>query len=243
MNGLKTCGLILLTTLLLTACEEPTPPVPPESMRYSPGSLPADQDVQSEERTSPGAPLHENFEGAPQLSLFPRVGDYQPPRGDERHPFWETFIDHFTRTSGLMQSPDEPPNHAWSFRSINTIDSVAYFSPLAVEPETAYRVSFRMQTNLPEEASAGVGVLEFDQFLWIGEQYDEETIRTHLVAPALIGQRLEGENTLAELHQFDFTTGPRTRMVHLVFFREGPHARHSVLLDDVAIEPLEPTAN
>jgi len=229
--------LIVATALLLAGCEEPTPPVPPEGLDVAPSSP-----VNEEARETPKPPIHETFEKEPQLSLFPRVGDFQPPRGDERHPFWETFIDHFTRTSGLSRSPDEPPNHAWSFRSINTIDSVAFFAPVAVEPQARYTVSFRMQTDLPEGASAGVGILEFDQFLWIGEQYPEETQKEHLSAPATIGVKLEGKHSLDELQQFTFTTAPTTRMVHLVFFREGAHSRQAVLLDDVAIT-IEPTTN
>jgi len=224
----------LSATLLfsITACEEPTPPVPPDSFKVPT----AQTAVTLDDRVPPSTPLEETFEGQPQMSLFPRVGDYKPPRGDERHPFWETFIEHFTRTSGLSRSPEEPPNHAWSFRSINTIDSVAYFSPVAVEPDTTYRVAFRMQTDLTEEGTAGVGVLEFDEFLWIGEQYDEETATKHLTEPATIGKRLTGKNDLVDLQEFIFTTGPRTQMVHLVFFREGPHNRQTVLLDDISIK-------
>jgi len=224
-------ALAVPTVLFLAGCEDPTPPVPPAGP-----TAPSSSTVDDTSPEAPTPPLHETFENKPQLSLFPRVGDFQPPRGDERHPFWETFIEHFTRTSGLSRSPDEPPNHAWSFRSINTIDSVAFFAPVAVEPQTAYTIGFRMQTDLPEGASAGVGILEFDQFLWIGEQFTEETQQEHLSAPPTVGVSLEGKHSLDELHQFTITTAPQTRMIHLIFFREGEHSRQTVLLDDVEIK-------
>lgn len=224
-----TLALTIPVIFLLSGCEEPTPPAPPG------GTMTAASTAADEAPETPTPPLYETFEKEPQLSLFPRVGDFQPPRGDERHPFWETFIDHLTRTSGLSRSPDEPPNHAWSFRSINTIDSAAFFAPVAVEPQTGYTVSFRMQTDLPEGASAGGGILEFDQFLWVGEQFTEETQQEHLSAPPTVGVTLEGKHSLDELQQFTITTGPQTRMLHLVFFREGEHSRQTVLLDDISI--------
>jgi len=227
------------TLLFLGACEEPTPPVPPLSTTETTRTEAVAQPPAQENPKPPQAPIREDFEAQPRLSLFPRVGDYQPAREDERHPFWETFIDHLTRTAGLMSSRDTPPRHVWSFRSINTIDSVGFFSPLSVEPATKYTISFRMQTDLPDGASAGVGVLEFDRFLWLGEQYDEETTKAHLTEEAIVGARLKGKTRLDDLQQFDITTGPNTHMIHLVFFREGPHDRHSILLDDIAVEPLE----
>ena len=166
--------LFFLLILLLGGCEQS--PAPPATE--------GEVTTQGEPAPSPPSPpIIEDFEGEPTLSLFPRAGDSQPPLDDERHAYWRTFIDHLTRTSGLVQKEGEAPNRAWSFRSINTIDSVGYFAPLEVEPQTSYTVSFRMQTELPEKASAGVGILQFDQFLWVGEQYDDETLKKHMSGP------------------------------------------------------------
>jgi len=34
---------------------------------------------------------------------------------------------------------------------------------------------------------------------------------------------------------FTFRTGPQTRMIHLVFFREGIPSRDSIAIDDIEI--------
>ncbi|MBW2504545.1 MAG: hypothetical protein JRE16_08250 [Deltaproteobacteria bacterium] len=183
----------------------------------------------------PEPPIVEDFEGAPQLSLFPRVGDYQPDASSERHPYWVTFIDHLMKLSGLAASADEH-NKAWSFRSVNTIDSLGFFSPLKVSPLTTYEVTFRMQATLPEGASAGIGILEFDEFLWLGEQYTESLYRQHYQNMHQ-GVRLTGDIEWSE-QGFTFTTGPKTAMIHLVLFREGTHDSTVLLFDDIQIHPL-----
>ncbi len=188
----------------------------------------------------PTPPLFENFEGEPQLSLFPRVGDYRPENDDsERLPYWGTFIEHVLKTSGVAKGVrDGAPSRAFGFRSINTLDSIAFFTPLAVEPQTVYQVSFRLKADLPEGAMAGIGVLEFDEFLWVGEQYSESLALKHQTGVqegVRISGKIDWEPTV-----FSFTTGPATRMIHLVFFREGKHDRLPVLWDDIAIEKAAP---
>ena len=185
-----------------------------------------------DERVPPQPPMLETFDARPQLSLFPRVGDYQPADDDERYPFWKTFIDHFSKVSGLVKDP-ETENKAWSFRGINTIDSVAFFSPLAVEPATEYLISYRVKTELPEGAATGIGVLEFKEFLWIGEQYTEKTTREHLLG-SFKGIELTG-NIDWEEKEFTFRSSPQTKMIHIVFYREGEHSRLPVLIDDIEI--------
>ncbi len=87
--------------------------------------------------------------------------------------------------------------------------------------------------EFPEGASAGIGVLEFDQFLWIGEQYSEETFKKHYRG-VHEGRRVTGKPT--GLQGFTFTTGPDTRMIHLVLFREGTHDRNSLMFDNISIK-------
>lgn len=190
----------------------------------------------AEEPTPPEPPLRETFDGKPQLSLFPRVSAFRPEDGDtEGLSYWGTFIDHLTRTSGVVEKAGRDGTRAWAVRSIKGIDSVAFFSPLAVKPQTAYRVSFALKCELPKEATAGVGVIEFDEFLWIGEQYPESLLRQHQTG-AREGVRLKGKEGWKE-HSFTFTTTPKTRMVHLILFRDGAEDRkHPVLFDDIRIE-------
>ena len=185
-----------------------------------------------QERTPPTPPIKEDFQDQPKLSLFPRVGDYQPPVDSERHPYWRTFIDHLVKVTGVAEN-QEDGSRGWVFRSINSIDSLGYFAPLAVEPDTTYTVSFKLNAELPEGASAGIGVLEFNEFLWIGEQYTEETFKEHYRG-VHEGKRLTGKPS--GIQSFSFTTGPETRMIHLVLFRDGTHDRNALMFDDIEIK-------
>jgi len=234
MRYLITVLLIALFCLAMTGCdslENGKGVKQPSMYDYQRPGGPRDQEPQ-DDRVPPSPPIIETFDAKPQLSLFPRVGDYQPESGSERHPFWRTFIDHFSKVSGLLQEP-ETGNKAWSFRGINTIDSVAFFSPIGVEADTAYRISYKIKAELPEEAKTGLGVLEFSKFLWIGEQYTEETTKEHLLG-SMIGLELTGDIDW-KTKEFMLTTGPKTRMIHLVFYREGEHSRMPVLIDDIEI--------
>lgn len=250
-------GLVLML-LLTAACQEETPqadklpaqpalnsgdqagqgrPVIPE--QAAPASGPAQQEAaigQAEQEVLPPAPpLFEDFQGTPQLTLFPRAGDFRPADDSDRLPFWNTFIEHLVKVTGVAEEKASG-NRAWVFRSINSIDSVGYFSPLAVVPQTGYRVSFTLAAELPEGASAGIGVLEFNQFLWIAGQYTEETFSRHF-RNSQEGVRLTG--TSKGEHSFTFTTGPDTAMIHLVLFREGSHDRNRVVFDDIRIAEVE----
>jgi hypothetical protein len=185
-----------------------------------------------QERVPPTPPVLEDFQGQPQMSLFPRVGDYQPPLESERHPYWRTFIDHLTKVTGVAEN-QEDGSRGWVFRSVNTIDSLGYFAPFAVKPNTTYNVSFTLRAELPEGASAGIGVLEFNEFLWIGEQYTEETFKKHYRG-VHEGKHLTGKPDGKQT--FTFTTGPETGMIHLVLFRDGTHDRNALMFDNIEIK-------
>ncbi|PLY00110.1 MAG: hypothetical protein C0623_07965 [Desulfuromonas sp.] len=223
--------VLLNLAMALSACDQGK-----NNQESKPPQLPAEQSPadqgEQDERVPPAPPLKETFDGQPQLSLFPRVGDYQPDTADERYPFWRTFIDHFIKVSGLLQNP-ETKNKAWSFRGINTIDSVAWFSPVAVQPNGDYRISYKVKAELPEGAKTGIGILEFKEFLWIGEQYTEKTVEEYLLG-SMIGIEISDDIDWEE-KGFDLRTGPETNMIHLVFYREGEHSRKPVLIDDVEI--------
>lgn len=187
------------------------------------------------EQEQPKTPVFENFQGAPQLSLFPRAGDFRPADDSDRLPYWNTFIEHLVKVTGVAED-QATGSRSWVFRSINSIGSLGYFSPLGVEPRTAYQVSFILEAELSEGASAGIGIIEFNKFLWIPGQYTEETFKQHFRGTHE-GKRLTG--TIKGEHTFTFTTGPETHMVHVVLFREGPHDRNSVKFDDIRIEAVK----
>ncbi len=184
----------------------------------------------------PSPPLFEDFEGAPKLSLFPRIGDYRPEKDDEVVlPFYDTYLEHLVRTAGVVGRPDG--GRAFLMRSVAKLESVGFFSPVAVEPNTRYRISARFKTDLPEGGRAGLGILEFDQFLWVAEQYPKSLVEQHQTA---MQQGLELTGALDwQPQSFEITTGPRTRMIHLIFYREGIEDRSPVLLDDIEIVVVE----
>lgn len=212
---------LCLTLFLATACQEEPREQPGQSLEP--------------EQSPPEPPIFENFQGVPQLSLFPRVGDFRPEVESDRLPYWNTFIEHLNKVTGVTEE-QETGSRAWVFRSIKSIDSLGYFSPLGVEPQTTYQVSFQLAAELTEGASAGIGILEFNQFLWIPGQYTEETFKQHFRG-SHEGNRLTG--TSKGEHTFTFTTGPETRMIHVVLFREGTHDRNSVMFDDIKIERVK----
>jgi len=183
----------------------------------------------------PGAPLLETFQGAPQLSLFPRLGDFRPEEGDERLPFWRTYREHLLKISGVIRADGISSNRVFSFRGIKGIDSVGHFAPLAVKPNRHYRIELRLKADLPAGVSTGVGIIEYRQFLWLGEQYPESLHRQlYLASQELL--RISRTNGWQNF-QLNFTTGPRTRMVHLLFFLEGSvNDRRPVLIDNVSVQ-------
>jgi hypothetical protein len=247
--------MIRLTTVLicfaivLSACQDEGPDAvqkQPATMQNSaalnpePPALSNSTTLPDEvEREPPRPPLKEDFQGAPKMSLFPRVVDYQPEKGDEAFGYWKTFIDHLIKITRVVENKSDG-NRAWSFRSIDTIESLGYFAPVAVTPETDYSVSFDLKADLPEGASAGIGILEFDEFLWIGEQYTEDVYVKHF-RNIHDGQRLTG--LVDGTYSFDFRTGGETRMIHIVLFRDGTHERKSLLFDNIEIKELLETNN
>ena len=225
LNSVLCLGLLLI----LVGCQEEAPkPEQSETPVVVDVAEPAKQ-----KPIPPTTPIFEDFQGEPTLSLFPRVGDYRPETEDERLPYWNTFIDHLSKISGLVENPEDG-NKAWSFRSVNSIDSLGYFSPLAVEPSTNYRVSFKLKAQLAEGASAGIGILEFDEFLWIGEQYTEQSFQEHYRGTHE-GIRRTGATDWEE-YDITFATSPETHMIHLVLFRDGTHDRNGILFDDIKID-------
>jgi len=238
---MKLCQILLplLLLTLLTGCGSQEKSTEADktggTSRQSPLE-PATASGQPDDKPLPPAPpLSETFDAAPQLSLFPRVSAFRPEDDDkEGLSYWGTFIDHLLRTSGVAEKSGRDGSRSWAIRSLKGVDSIAFFSPLEVKPQTTYRVSFALKGELPEAASAGIGILEFDEFLWLGEQYPESLLRQHQTG-ALEGVRLQGKQQWQE-HSFTFTTSPKTRMIHLVLFREGAEDRkHPVLFDDIRI--------
>lgn len=232
MYRLSLMTTVLLCTLALTAAcqkEEPPQTAPPAQLQTVAGDSKAAS-------APPGPPIHEDFEGEPKLSLFPRVGDFRPEEADkEGLSYWATFIDHLSRTSGLLTSKDTAKGRAFSFRSIKGIDSVGFFSPLAVAPDTGYRVSYRLWSNLAPGGTTGVGILEFNEFLWISDQLPRSLSEKHFHRSQLGFKLTDGHD--GKTQSFSFRTGPQTRMIHLVFFREGTPDRNPVIIDDIEIKP------
>ncbi len=224
-------GLSLITIAALAACQQQEPSAQPATPAPAVSSAPAPV---APDPVPPTPPIREDFEGEPQLSLFPRVGDFRPEDHDQEGlSFWATYIDHLSRTSGVLANKDNLKGHAFGFRSIKGVDSVGFFSPLAVEPGGDYRVGYRLWSTLSPGGTTGVGILEYDEFLFIPEQFPKSLSEKHFVKSQL-GVKLTDDHD-GKLQSFTFRVGPKTRMIHLVFFREGTPDRNPVVIDDIEI--------
>lgn len=232
--------ICLAVLLCLTGCGEEAPQTAGNSGQTEPPAKVAgpvaepapEQTAQATpERQPPRPPLLESFQGEPQLFLFPRVGAFQPPPGSEQFPSWQTAIDQLVKYTGVAENAADG-SRAWVFRGISSTDSVGYFAPVAVEPGRIYQVTFKLTADLPAGASAGIDIVEFDEFLWIKDQYTAETHRRH-VRGTHQGRRLTGKGH--GMQAFAFATGQETRMVHLVLYREGSYDDNSLMFDDIGI--------
>lgn len=211
---------LVLMILLLCACRAEEKPAPAETTRQ-------------EVRQPPAPPMVEDFEGEPRLSLFPRVGAYRPEEDDATAlAYWRTYLEHLEHTAGVVTLADG--GRAFGLRGVAKLDAFGFFSPLAVEPATRYRLRARGKHALGEGARAGIGILEFDQFLWIAEQYPQSLAEKHQRG-LQTGIEVTGEGEWQE-HETVFVTGPQTRMIHLVFYLEGAGNRAPALWDDIAVE-------
>jgi len=225
MLGLWACLLVA------AGCDSSTP----GSTQTEDSTGTSAQVVTESEPQPPTPPIYEDFEGAPRMSLFPRVAGFRPGDKEEGYPYWRSFIEHVARTSGIVVDGTTDSTKCWALRGIGDLDSVGFFSPLAVEPSTRYRVSARIKTDLTEGATAGIGVIEFRQFLWINTQFTELQMKEYTLRSSE-GVRLSGKSDWQPV-SFELTTTDQTRMIHLVLFREGAKDRKPVLFDDIAVTP------
>lgn len=228
--------LVLSALLLFTlcACTKEETPVPPATV---PSSTPAT----AAEAVPPGPPVRETFDGEPQLSLFPRTGSYRPEVDDkDGSSYWTAFIDHILRTSGMRAGVGRDGSKGWEIHGIKGLESVAFFAPLGIKPATTYRISFDFQGELPKGGSAGLGALEFGEFLWIGDQFPKSLVDLHQTAH-YPGVTLKG-NQPWKNHSFTVTTSAKGAMLHLILFRDGPMDRQKpVFFDNIVIEEASAT--
>jgi hypothetical protein len=231
MRSFVTAVIIVFLCLSCFACksEEKAAPPPPAVAKEPAAPTP------EAEPTPPGVPVTETFEREPQLSLFARVASYRPADDDsEALGFWTTYIDHIQRTSGMRPGSGRDNSNGWVIHGIKGLTSVAFFAPLAVKPTTRYHVSFDFKGELPKDASAGIGVLEFKEFLWVGEQFTEELSKKYQ-GGAFPGSAVKSKNDWQN-YSFDFTTSPQAGMIHLILYRDGNMDREKpVSFDNIAI--------
>lgn len=232
MRFLPLPAYCLFLSLLLAACDTHQPTETPKT----PAPKVATPAPESTGATPPAPPVSESFDGEPQLNLFPRAGGFRPEDDNaEGLGIWSAYIDHIQRTSGMAAKAGRNQSAGWLLHGIKGLDSVAFFAPLAVKPNTTYRVTFDFKGELPKGASAGIGVIEYDQFLWISEQFAESMQKKHQTA-TYPGTSLTTKSDW-RTQTFTFTTSPRAGMIHLVLFREGPMDREKpVFFDNIAIQ-------
>lgn len=238
MRSFATAVIIILLSLSCFSCksEEKTTPLSPNAPQGKQTTGKGEETTTTTaEPTPPGVPISETFDREPQLNLFARVAAYRPADDDSKGlGFWTTYIDHIQRTSGMRPKSGRDNSNGWVIHGIKGISSVSFFAPLAVKPAARYHVSFDFKGDLPQGASAGIGILEFKEFLWIGEQFTEELNKKYQ-SGSFPGITLNKKSDW-QTHSFDFTTSPQTGMIHLILHRDGAMDREKpVFFDNIAI--------
>lgn len=238
MHPFATTAMIVLLSLSCFACKPGEKEVQPAAATTAVNKGEARENAAAEP-VPPGVPVTETFEQEPQLSLFARVASHRPADDDsEGLGFWTTYIDHIQRTSGMRPKTGRDSSKGWVIQGIKGVPSIAFFAPLAVKPATSYHVSFDFKGELPKDASAGIGALEFKEFLWIGEQFTEELSQKYQ-SGAFPGTSVKSSH---EWHSytFDFTTTPAAGMIHLILYRDGNMDREKpVFFDNISITEKE----
>ncbi|MGW8311880.1 MAG: hypothetical protein ACWGOL_01465 [Desulfuromonadales bacterium] len=247
-------AVLMMALCLVVGCEQEAPgtgdkpvvtqrsdsddarPVNPDSQRQTalaekttPAAKPSP--LPPTDRTPPGPPLLENFQAAPQLRLFPWVGDFRPAIVDQQQTHWQTLIKQLVKGTSIAED-QATGSRAWVFSGIEGNMSSGYFAPLRVEPQTSYQVSFKLTADLQKDSTAGIRIIEFDEFLWIGEQYTEEQYRSRYQGSHK-GKRLTGK--VNGQQSIIFTTGADTHMIHLVLFQAETHAGDRIMFDDIQV--------
>ena len=116
----------------------------PNRENQKPTPLPAGQgtvepSISPQETLPPTPPILETFDAKPQLSLFPRLGDYRPEDTDkDRLPYWRSYLEHLQKISGVVKSDPTGGNRIFAFRTIMaSIRSVfSHRSPSNLTPPT-----------------------------------------------------------------------------------------------------------
>ncbi len=183
----------------------------------------------------PAAVRRESFDGEkPILPMFPRLGSHRPEAAQvQGFAVWAGNMELFAAGSGVVPKAGASGSAALKIVGVAGVGSAAYFAPVSVRPATQYQVEFHLKSGMNPRGEAGAGVVEYDAFLPAGEQPTQEVLRNHLVGMH-DGVRVAGPRQW-QRHAFSFRTSPRTRMVHLVLYREGEHDRGPVFFDDIRI--------
>lgn len=191
------------------------------------------------EPTPPAIPVTETFEREPQFSLFARVDAYRPTDDDsEALDVWMSDIDHIQRVSGMRPNSGRDNSHGWVIHGIKEMSSISFFAPLAVKPEARYHVSFDFKGELPKGASAGIRVLEYTEFLWIGEQFTEVLSKKYQCG-SFPGKGVKSRRDWQN-YSFNFATSPQAGMIHLILYRDGNmDSEKPVFFDNIAITEVQ----
>ncbi len=211
-----------------------------KAVELSPAAAKGTEAARAEaEPTPPAIPVTETFEREPQFSLFARVGAYRPTDDDsESLGVWTTDIDHIQRTSGMRPESGRDNSHGWVIHGIKEMSSISFFAPLAVKPATRYHVSFDFKGELPKGGGAGISVLEYTEFLWIGEQFTEVLSKKYQCG-SFSGKGVKSRRDWQN-YSFSFTTPPQAGMIHLILYRDGNmDSEKPVFFDNIAITEVQ----
>jgi len=186
--------------------------------------------------SEPLVEIFEDFDGVFQVPLLPHVGTYRPEKSEKEFPVWSTNLDYFVRISGIVKNSGRKDSDGLVINGVEGLASVGYKMPIIVEPSRKYRMEFWLKSRMRKTEEGGVGYLEYDVLIPTKQQLTQAENVQHIVH-GKDSVRIKGEHEW-KMYAFEFTTAPRTQMVHIFIYREGKPGPGPLILDDISIQAV-----
>lgn len=202
----------------------------------------ASPDAQAElpmwqQASRPGARVLENFDSSPRLPLVPRVPSVRAAdAGEDAGALLAGYELLMSRSSGIAPQMGLGGSNGLVLRALPNTDFVAFTIPHAVEPSTRYRLTWSMKAGQLNAETAAVVVEQFDAADATYGQFQRAFSQAHSLQHETVATLSSAQPWTR--HEAAFATTPRTRMIHLILYRQGQPGREPVQVDDIVLEAL-----
>jgi hypothetical protein len=182
--------------------------------------------------------LTENFNGEENnLPYYPLVGGYLP---DDQNAFqelmWDAYYEFFRRVGGIKDGVGIDGTPALVLGSHAEPVPLAFIIPLEMEKSAEYLIEFKMNNLAGNAVEVGMGYMEYDSLIPFDDFFTINVYEKHFVG----GNKavtVSGPSPWTS-HKFTLKTGPKTKMVHLNFYRFGDVDPGETIIDDISIRKL-----